>query len=32
MRERIEMLGGKFTIESAPGRGTTVNVEVPLDD
>jgi len=32
MRERIEMLGGKFTIESSPGRGTTVNVEVPLDD
>jgi len=32
MRERIEMLGGKFTIESAPGKGTTVNVEVPLDD
>jgi len=32
MRERIEMLGGKFTIESAPGKGTTVNVEVPFDD
>lgn len=32
MRERVEMLGGKFTVESAPGRGTTVRVEVPLDD
>jgi len=32
MRERIEMLGGKFTIESSPGGGTTVNVEVPCDD
>ena len=29
MRERIEMLGGKFTIESSPGKGTTVNVKVP---
>ncbi len=29
MRERAEMLGGKLTIESAPGRGTTLYVEVP---
>jgi signal transduction histidine kinase len=32
MRERIEMLGGQFTVESSPGRGTTVRVEVPSDD
>ena len=32
MRERIEMLGGSLTIESSPGRGTTVRVEAPLDD
>ncbi len=32
MRERIEMLNGKFTIESSYGKGTTVLVEVPLDD
>ena len=32
MRERIEMLGGQFIIESSPGRGTTVHVEVPCDD
>ncbi|MCX7856040.1 MAG: sensor histidine kinase, partial [Anaerolineae bacterium] len=32
MRERVEMLGGKFTLESAPGKGTTVSVEVPLND
>jgi signal transduction histidine kinase len=32
MRERIEMLGGKFTVESAPGKGTTVRVEVPFED
>ncbi len=28
MRERIEMLGGSLTIESSPGAGTTVFVEV----
>jgi signal transduction histidine kinase len=32
MRERVEMLGGRLTIESAPGRGTAVSVEVPCDD
>ncbi len=30
MRERAESIGGTFTIESPPGRGTVVNVEVPL--
>ena len=29
MRERVEMLGGKFTIESGVGKGTTIQVEVP---
>ncbi len=29
MRERIEMIGGTFCIESAPDRPTTVRVEVP---
>jgi PAS domain S-box-containing protein len=29
MEERAEMLGGVLTIESAPGRGTTLFVEVP---
>lgn len=28
MRERVEMLGGKFSIESNPGKGTTIQVEV----
>jgi signal transduction histidine kinase len=32
MRERIEMLGGTFTIESSPGKGTTVRAEVPCND
>ncbi|GAB4558946.1 MAG: hypothetical protein Kow0047_04460 [Anaerolineae bacterium] len=30
MRERAEMLRGHLTIESAPGSGTTVYVEIPL--
>lgn len=32
MRERIEMIGGTFCVESAPGQHTTVRVEVPLDE
>jgi signal transduction histidine kinase len=32
MRERAELLGGTLTIESAPGTGTTVFVEVPIGD
>ncbi|MFN0080411.1 MAG: sensor histidine kinase [Prosthecobacter sp.] len=28
MRERVEMIGGTFCIESAPGKGTTVRVEI----
>jgi two-component system sensor histidine kinase DegS len=30
MKERIEMVGGSLTIESAPGKGTTVRAEVPF--
>ncbi len=29
-KERIEMLGGKLILESSPGRGTRVTVEMPL--
>jgi signal transduction histidine kinase len=29
MRERAQMMGGDLTIETAPGQGTTVYVEVP---
>ena len=32
MRERLEMVGGNITIESAPGRGTTIQAQVPLAD
>ncbi len=30
MRERLEMVGGSFTLRSSPGRGTTVRAEVPI--
>jgi signal transduction histidine kinase len=30
MRERLEMVGGRFEIASAPGQGTTVTAEIPL--
>jgi len=30
MRERVEQLGGRFEVESAPGAGTTVRVVIPL--
>jgi signal transduction histidine kinase len=30
MRERAELLGGEFTLESAKGSGTRVTVELPL--
>lgn len=30
MRERAELLGGRLTIESSPGQGTSVFVELPL--
>lgn len=31
MRERAELAGGKFQLESSPGQGTTVRVTVPLN-
>lgn len=30
MRERVEMVGGRFEIESQPGKGTTIIARVPL--
>lgn len=32
MRERAELLGGEITIESRPGQGTSVFVEIPMHD
>ena len=29
MRERLEMVGGRFNVESAPGKGTTVTALIP---
>ncbi len=31
MRERAELLGGEFTLESKPGHGTRLTVELPLN-
>ena len=30
MRERVEMVGGSFGVESAPGKGTTIRAQIPL--
>ncbi len=31
MRERLEMVGGLFDVESAPGKGTTITAQIPFD-
>ena len=30
MRERVEMVGGSFSVESAPGQGTTIRAQIPF--
>jgi signal transduction histidine kinase len=30
MQERAEILGGDFNLQTAPGKGTTITVRVPL--
>jgi len=30
MRERVEMVGGSFRVDSAPGRGTTISAKIPF--
>jgi two-component system sensor histidine kinase DegS len=30
MQERVDMVGGRFTVESSPGRGTTIRAEIPF--
>jgi signal transduction histidine kinase len=31
MRERLEMVGGRFEVASAPGKGTTITAKIPTD-
>lgn len=31
-RERVDQLGGRLTVDAAPGRGTTVTVDLDLED
>ena len=31
MRERVKLLGGRFEVQAAPGHGTTLIAELPLD-
>jgi signal transduction histidine kinase len=31
MRERLEMVGGRFEVQSAPGRGTTIQAQIPFE-
>ena len=31
MRERVELLGGTFELETAPGEGVHITAEFPLD-
>jgi two-component system sensor histidine kinase UhpB len=30
MKERVEGLGGRYSVDSAPGRGTSVRITIPL--
>jgi len=30
MRERVEMVGGSFHVESAPGKGTIIEAQIPF--
>ena len=30
MRERLQMIGGKFSVKSTPGDGTTVTARIPV--
>jgi signal transduction histidine kinase len=32
MKERVNLLGGSFVIESVPGEGTTIRVKIPLSE
>jgi signal transduction histidine kinase len=31
LKDRVEALGGRLTVRSLPGTGTTVQAEIPVD-
>ncbi len=31
MRERVEMVGGAFSVDSSPGKGTTIRAQIPMN-
>ena len=31
MRERVQLVGGQFKVDTEPGRGTTIHVSIPLE-
>ena len=31
LRDRVEALGGRFMVESPPGEGTSIEVEIPCE-
>jgi len=31
MRERVEMVGGAFSVDSFPGKGTTIRAQIPMN-
>jgi signal transduction histidine kinase len=32
MRQRLDLIGGELRVDSAPGRGTTIEATVPISD
>jgi signal transduction histidine kinase len=32
LKDRVEALGGRLSLESAPGEGTSIHAELPIDD
>jgi PAS domain S-box-containing protein len=32
MKERVDILGGEFDIQSAPGKGTRITIDIPIEE
>ncbi|HEY1022855.1 MAG TPA: ATP-binding protein, partial [Flavisolibacter sp.] len=32
LKERVAVLNGHFTLESRPGKGTVISVDIPIDE